>query len=139
MSDKQIITQHHPAEHESFLPWSATALAPRAWHNSHSHSFSLDSPDWRFRLSPRVGPVDFIEENYDDSMWDKIAVPAHWALEGHGKPYYTNLEYPFIVNPPRVPTDNPTGDYRYSFTLPSTWPKGDQVSHTHAMELGDRG
>ncbi len=37
---------------------------------------------------------------------------------GHGAPAYTNVTYPFPVDPPRVPDANPTGEYRYRFEVP---------------------
>src|SRR6201999_1750813 len=33
-------------------------------------------------------------------------------------PAYTNVRYPFPVDPPLVPDENPTGDYRRAFTAP---------------------
>jgi beta-galactosidase len=56
-----------------------------------------------------------------------MTVPSHWVLEGYGKPLYTNLEYPFVVDPPKVPTDNPTGDYIRTFKLPASWPRDGSV------------
>ena len=38
-----------------------------------------------------------------------------------GKPIYTNRLYPFPVEPPYVPTENPTGDYYRGFAVPSDW------------------
>ena len=38
-------------------------------------------------------------------------------MHGYGKPHYTNVQYPFPVDPPRVPTENPTGSYRRKVTL----------------------
>lgn len=119
---------HHRVEHEDPRPWSGAVVQPRASSNSSCASLLLDSDDWRFRLSPRPGPVDFIATDYDDRPWTSIKVPSHWVLQGHGKPYYTNLEYPFVVDPPHVPSDNPTGDYRRTFTLPEDWPKLGSVS-----------
>jgi beta-galactosidase len=114
--------QHHPADHESTLPWGGAVLPPRAWYQSDCASISLDGPDWRFRFSERPGAVDFSGPSFDSGAWATITVPSHWVLEGYGKPLYTNLEYPFVVDPPRVPTDNPTGDYIRTFKLPTTWP-----------------
>jgi len=48
-------------------------------------------------------------------------VPSHWQLHGHGAPAYTNVAYPFPVDPPHVPSDNPTGEYRLRFRLPAGW------------------
>jgi beta-galactosidase len=84
---------------------------------------SLDlSGAWRFRLSPRADADDgFVDPSLDDRGWDTLAVPSHWQLHGHGAPAYTNVAYPFPVDPPHVPTENPTGDYRAGFRLPDGW------------------
>ena len=69
--------------------------------------------DWAFRLSERADvPLDFVDRDYDDSGWDRLPVPSHWQLHGYGAPAYTNVRYPFPVDPPFVPDENPTGDYR---------------------------
>jgi len=43
---------------------------------------------------------------------DKIDVPSCWQTRGYEKPYYTNVNYPYPVDPPFVPDDNPVGVYR---------------------------
>lgn len=101
------------------------ALRPaRSWLHSDAPSLSLNGA-WRFRLSPAV-PVgeDFAAEAFDDSGWDTIPVPSHWVLQGdgaHGRPIYTNVQFPFPIDPPHVPDDNPTGDYRRHFRTPADW------------------
>jgi beta-galactosidase len=80
---------------------------------------------WRFRYSTAADlPADFTGCDYDDANWDTIAVPAHWQLHGYGQPAYTNVRYPFPVDPPFVPDENPTGDYRLTFTLPEGFVDG---------------
>ncbi|TVY89080.1 Beta-galactosidase [Lachnellula willkommii] len=59
--------------------------------------------------------------------WTTINVPGHWQLQGHGRPQYTNVIYPFPVCPPYVPTENPTGTYRRSFHVPSNWDSTTQL------------
>ncbi len=44
--------------------------------------------------------------------WDKIEVPSCWQTTGYEKPYYTNQNYPYSVDAPFVPDDNPVGVYR---------------------------
>ncbi|WP_318200644.1 glycoside hydrolase family 2 TIM barrel-domain containing protein [Streptomyces sp. SCL15-4] len=100
------------------------ALPPRAWYaSSNAPSLSLDGT-WRFRLSDTAGAEDdsFAEDGYDAREWAEISVPGHWVLQGHGSPVYTNHLYPFPVDPPRVPTENPTGDHLRVFDLPGDWP-----------------
>lgn len=99
-------------------------LAPRAALRSDAPSLDLNGT-WRFRLSPTADvPADFAEPGYDDSGWDELPVPSHWPLHGHGAPAYTNVCYPFPVDPPHVPSDNPTGDHRRAFDLPAGWTGG---------------
>ncbi|MET7401209.1 glycoside hydrolase family 2 TIM barrel-domain containing protein [Dactylosporangium sp. NPDC005572] len=108
---------------ESLTP-SPAALPARARLASSAPELPLDG-DWRFRFAERAdGPADFAAPAFDDSGWDTLAVPAHWQLAGYGAPAYTNVDYPFPLDPPRVPTANPTGDYRRSFAVPAHWPGG---------------
>ena len=97
-------------------------LPPRAWPGG-SDAGSLDlSGSWRFRLSPRAtDDAGFADPRFDDSGWARLPVPSHWQLHGYGAPAYTNVRYPFPVDPPHVPTENPTGDYRVRFRLPAGW------------------
>ncbi|MDQ1035446.1 beta-galactosidase [Streptomyces sp. V3I8] len=104
-------------------------LPPRAWYaSSDAASLSLNG-SWRFRLSATADAEDdsFAERGYDCGDWAEVAVPGHWVLQGNGDrefgaPIYTNHLYPFPVDPPRVPTENPTGDHLRYFDLPDDWP-----------------
>src|SRR3954471_7451027 len=99
----------------------------RAFLRSDAPSLSLNG-EWAFRLSERADlPADFVERDYDDSGWDRLPVPSHWQLHGYGAPAYTNVRYPFPVEPPNVPDENPTGDYRRTFVLPAEWEGADVV------------
>jgi beta-galactosidase len=93
----------------------------RSWLRSDAPRLSL-SGVWSFRLSARAdADTDFVTEGYAETGWSPIAVPSHWQLAGHGHPAYTNVRYPFPVDPPWVPDDNPTGDYRRTFRVPDDW------------------
>ena len=90
---------------------------PRAHLHSDAPALSLDG-DWRFRLSPTVAAAtDFADPGLDDTAWDVLPVPSSWPMHGYGKPAYTNVRYPFPVDPPQVPTENLTGDHRRTFEL----------------------
>ncbi|MES5818736.1 glycoside hydrolase family 2 TIM barrel-domain containing protein [Streptomyces sp. RG80] len=100
------------------------ALAPRAWYaSSDAKSLSLND-SWRLRVAPTIDAEDdsFAAEGYDAGDWAEVTVPGHWVLQGHGSPIYTNHLYPFPVDPPHVPTANPTGDHLRVFDLPEDWP-----------------
>ncbi|MFD6949662.1 beta-galactosidase [Nocardiopsis sp. TSRI0078] len=116
-----------PAHLEDFAPSRGT-LAPRARFSSDAPSLDLNGT-WRFRLLPRAeaDTGGFEAPGFDDSSWTDLPVPAHWQMHGHGSPAYTNISYPFPIDPPYVPDDNPTGDHRRTFDLPKDWPQGPAV------------
>ncbi|WBP91098.1 glycoside hydrolase family 2 TIM barrel-domain containing protein [Kitasatospora cathayae] len=103
------------------------ALTPRAWYPlSDAKALSLNG-SWRLRVSPTADAEDdsFAEPGFDAGDWARVVVPGHWVLQGDGcfgRPAYTNHRYPFPVDPPRVPTENPTGDHLRVFDLPEDWP-----------------
>jgi beta-galactosidase len=54
-------------------------------------------------------------------------VPGLWQLQGYGSPHYTNVVYPFPVDPPNVPfNDNQTGSYIRKFFVPREFKDQDQ-------------
>jgi beta-galactosidase len=108
-------------------PPSSGPRPPRAALDSDAPRLDL-SGDWRFRLSPRADvPDDFAAPAFDDTAWATLPVPAHWPLHGFGAPAYTNVVYPFPVDPPNPPEENPTGDHRCVFELPRDWAGSDVV------------
>ncbi|MEU6847178.1 glycoside hydrolase family 2 TIM barrel-domain containing protein [Streptomyces sp. NPDC046716] len=111
---------------DDVLPGSG-ALPPRSWYAASSaHALSLNGA-WRLRVAPTADAYDasFAAEGYDAGDWPEVRVPGHWVLQGDGAfgaPVYTNHLYPFPVDPPHVPTENPTGDHLRVFDLPDDWP-----------------
>lgn len=80
--------------------------------------------DFHYALTPAEAPDP---STPPAEGWSSLSVPGHWQLQGHGKPQYTNVVYPFPVWPPFVPTENPTGTYRRQFSVPSDWDKSSQL------------
>lgn len=103
------------------------AIAPSQWTTPTSAHVAAGSArklslngQWRFRFSGSIfddasAPV---LPDTDLSDWDTIAVPGHWPLQGWGTPWYTNQFYPFPIDAPHVPDDNPTGVYALDFDAP---------------------
>ncbi|QGH68121.1 glycoside hydrolase family 2 TIM barrel-domain containing protein [Pseudactinotalea sp. HY158] len=119
-------------------PGSGPRRPARSWLHTDAPSLSLNG-SWRFRLldgapgSPGAGgvlpegeePEAMARESYDDGTangWGELTVPSHWVLDPrHGAPAYTNVQYPFPLDVPHVPDENPTGDYRRTFEVPEAW------------------
>jgi len=100
---------------ESFSPGRGFGPA-RASQARGSQRLSLDGT-WKFRYCESLRDLTpgFEATDFDDSQFDDIAVPSCWQLAGvpgpprYGAPAYTNVTYPFPLDPPRVPDRNPTG------------------------------
>lgn len=95
--------------------------------SSDARTMSLDGP-WRFRLSPTAKTGLERSDPGTGDGWNEIQVPGHWQLAEapdawpYGTPAYSNKLFPFPIDPPHVPDDNPTGEYRRLVTLPADWP-----------------
>lgn len=85
----------------------------------------LDDHVWHFRLFENPATAMEAVLNHrstgvdeDPSQWSMIAVPSNWTRQGHDRPIYTNIKYPFPCEPPLAPLDNPTGVYRTAVRVP---------------------
>lgn len=113
--------------HENRLPPRAyffsydTVAQARTFAREVSSRFLSLSGRWNFRFftNPLLVPEDFTSRYMTD--WGDIAVPGMWQMEGHGSLQYTDEGFPFPVDVPWVPTDNPTGAYQRYFTLSDGW------------------
>nr|XP_043631574.1 beta-galactosidase [Erigeron canadensis] len=94
------------------------------------------SGHWKFFLaqSPTTAPSEFHDSVFQDSTWETIPVPSNWQMHGYDKPIYTNVIYPFPLDPPHVPDDNPTGCYRTYFELPKDWEGRRILLHFEAVD-----
>lgn len=86
---------------------------------------------WNFNLynNPAEAPQDFYNKSFDRSDWTTIPVPADWQFHTEDFPVYTNIEYPYEINPPYMPEYNPTGCYLHSFLLPNNWDNHEVFLH----------
>ncbi|XP_011000564.1 PREDICTED: beta-galactosidase-like [Populus euphratica] len=91
---------------------------------------------WKFFLAsdPASVPNKFYGTAYEDSEWENLPVPSNWEMHGYDRPIYTNVIYPFPVDPPHVPDDNPTGCYRTYFDIPKEWQGRRILLHFEAVD-----
>ncbi|PZG01044.1 glycoside hydrolase family 2 TIM barrel-domain containing protein [Micromonospora endophytica] len=92
------------------------ALPPRAHLHSDAPRQVLDGT-WQVRLRPSPRHVaddgwQHLDARLDPANWTPVQVPGHLPLQGHGSPSYTNVDYPFPVDPPFPPDDNPVAEHR---------------------------
>lgn len=61
----------------------------------------------------------FYARDYDEApqKTGTIDVPSCWQSRGYEAPGYTNMVYPYPVDPPYVPNDNPMGVYTRRFSV----------------------
>lgn len=91
----------------------------------------LRDPKFTLVRSPSDVPSGFQDPSFNDAHWTTIEVPHVWQLdesliqEVRDVPIYSNFQYLFEVNPPFVPAENPTGLYRFRFSVTSVDNEGD--------------
>ncbi|KAL4945750.1 hypothetical protein BDV06DRAFT_229948 [Aspergillus oleicola] len=121
-----------PNDWENPAVFQHNRLKPRAYWIPDT-SLSLNGNwDFNYVSSPLLAPsssrtTDESTGSSNEVEWKPIAVPGHWQLQGYGRPNYTNTIFPFPVNPPFVPSENPTGTYKRTFHIPSSWDSSSQL------------
>ena len=117
-----LLERQREAPHVSLLPYADEASALLGEPGA-SPFYKLLNGQWAFHYytAPELVPPRFFDEDLATADWDTIPVPSNWQLHGYGRPQYLNVAYPFPVDPPRVPNDNPVGCYRRAFSLPAGW------------------
>lgn len=70
---------------------------------------------WDFKFYPTPDDIDdFTVEGFELGNCDRMSVPRSWQTvlgKGYDVPNYTNFEYPFPINPPHIPANNPSALY----------------------------
>lgn len=91
--------------------------------NRYTHAFKNLNGVWKFMFldAPEYSPEGFFNSDFDVTKMDDITVPGNWQLQGYGKMHYSDLWYNFPINPPYVPTGNPTGIYKRTFFVEESY------------------
>lgn len=77
-------------------------------------AYMLLNGQWNFKYYD----ADYKEEKMIEK-WDTIPVPSCWQLFGYEDPNYTNACYPYPIDMPYVPDENPMGIYMREFEIKS--------------------
>jgi beta-galactosidase len=129
----EVLSRNKEGVHCTLMPYESQSKAKQCVREDSKYYECLNGK-WKFKWSriPEERPRGFYKTGYDVSGWDEIEVPSNWQMEGFGVPLYSNITYPFKVDPPRVmsepPADymsyelrNPVGSYRSKFKVPNNW------------------
>ena len=103
-----------------FIPYENTSTATEGIRGASARLINLCG-DWNFRYYPSVNNVDdFTADSFDTSSMETMTVPRSWQSvlgRGYDTPNYTNVNYPYPVDPPHVPNDIPCALYSRTFKM----------------------
>ena len=112
------------APHAYFIPHACLATAETG-NRAHSDFLLSLCGEWDFRFfeSPDI-PCGMTLDALHALPADKMPVPACWENfigRGYDVPNYTNITYPFPVEPPKVPDENPSALYTRTVSIPESF------------------
>ncbi|MDO4977061.1 MAG: glycoside hydrolase family 2 TIM barrel-domain containing protein [Eubacteriales bacterium] len=86
-------------------------------YRQNSPRMQLLNGNWLFRYYQSIYDLKerFYEENYLTEAYQEVTVPGMWQNYGFDQYQYCNFNYPFPVDPPYVPQENPCGAYIHHF------------------------
>lgn len=117
-----ILQENREKAHAYFIPFHSKEAA-LARKKENSRFYKLLNGEWRFAYYERC--VDVPDEIYGEegfSLFENtVKVPCSWQFAGYDVPQYLNISYPFPVDPPYVPIDNPAGIYSTDFEIADDW------------------
>ncbi len=103
-----------------FVPFDTEEGAAR-YDRGESGRFLSLCGQWNFHYYPSTCLLpDFWMQNALLEGGDPISVPMSWQFalnRGYDTPHYTNVNYPFPVDPPHIPADIPCGLYEKEIDL----------------------
>ncbi|MDG3581114.1 glycoside hydrolase family 2 TIM barrel-domain containing protein [Galbibacter pacificus] len=121
--DLSVVSVNREEPHATFYVYNSLEEAKKNDFEK-SENYKLLNGAWKFHFSskPQDRPTTFHQMDFNVDNWEDIQVPGDWQLQGYDFPLYTNIEYPFPINPPYVNNSyNPVGSYKRKFTIPKTW------------------
>lgn len=132
---KTIKTLHDGCEkpHAYFIPYADRDTADRDNRGASPFVKSLCG-NWDFRYYESVHDIeDFLAPGFDRGEMETMPVPRSWQTmldRGYDVPQYTNVSYPYPVDPPKVPERNPAGLYIRDFCVDAQMLDGKRVLMT---------
>ena len=125
--NERVVGRNRRPMHVPLHAFESVAQALQRQLQEHSSAsqwvLPLTPAQWAFHFAPCMSDAPSVQPGvgFDTSAWDVIQVPLSWEMAGHGQPIYTNVRYPFPLDPPLVPAATPVGSYQTGFVVPAAW------------------
>ena len=113
----QVLHENTLKNRAYYIPASTAGLAS-SLNREASDRFQLLNGTWQLCYYDSIYDVTeaFFNGEYQADHFVPMAVPSVWQNHGYDRHQYTNTLYPFPVDPPYVPQNNPCGAYLHTFT-----------------------
>lgn len=127
-----------------FIPFENRRRALRLSREQSAY-FKTLCGQWSFKYFPSIADIDdedYTAQDYepcDCGCFDEIDVPRNWQTvldRGYDVPNYTNIRYPYPVDPPHIPPENPCGLYLRDFYLTEEFADRDVFLNFEGVDSG---
>ncbi len=121
--DLSIFSINTEKPHATFYPFSNEKLLLEN-NFKNNNLYNLLNGQWDFKLYRNIDsvPKNFYKKKGNVEKWDIIPVPSNWQFHSKDFPVYSNIIYPYEINPPNMPRDyNPVGLYHKIFEIDNEW------------------
>lgn len=114
-SNNKILQRNRKKPRTTFYPYGDFNKA-LAMNTKNSDRIYYLNGEWMFRWFNSPFEIDsYVLNSYD--KFKNIEVPLNWQYAGYGRYIYTDVLYPFPIDPPYIPAENETGVYKKKFDV----------------------
>ena len=121
--DLSIFSINTEKPHATFYPFGSEKLLLEN-NFKNNNLYTLLNGQWDFKLYRNIDsvPKNFYKKKSNVKKWNIIPVPSNWQFHSKDFPVYSNIIYPYKINPPYMPKDyNPVGLYHKTFAINDEW------------------
>lgn len=114
--DLHMLHEHTMPDRSYYIP-ASVKMDNLMKQREQSDRIQMLNGQWKFKYYDSIYHLNepFYKEGFDTQEFKFVPVPGVWQNYGCDSHQYTNFRYPFPVDPPYVPQDNPCGAYICSF------------------------
>ena len=112
-----VLHENTLPDHAYYIP-ASTRMDCLVEERERSDRMQLLNGNWHFKYYESIHLLKetFYETGFDLTDFGSIPVPGMWQMYGYDAHQYINYRYPFPIDPPYVPLENPCGAYVHTFS-----------------------